>query len=151
MRLINAANARIMSIVLKGSDVWLAALDGHPVTPLRLAGHPLDLAPGQRADLILPQVAGPGGDRQPDGRRAAGDCLDHPHRPYGWRRRRRAAAGLGRLAPAASDGGEVFKATLRIEGGAGGGLQGARYGGRRLTMRKLVAEGRSGRSMARWG
>ena len=59
MRLINAANARIMSIVLKGSDVWLAALDGHPVTPLRLAGHPLDLAPGQRADLILPQSQDP--------------------------------------------------------------------------------------------
>jgi FtsP/CotA-like multicopper oxidase with cupredoxin domain len=142
VRLINAANARIMSIVLKGSDVWLAALDGHPVTPLRLAGHPLDLAPGQRADLILPRSQDPvaivnqmGGEPLEIASiirtgRTGGDDVGGP------------PPALGRLAPAASDGGEVFKATLRIEGGAGGGLQGARYGGRRLTMRKLVAEGK---------
>jgi FtsP/CotA-like multicopper oxidase with cupredoxin domain len=141
VRLINAANARIMSIVLKGSDVWLAALDGHPVTPLRLAGHPLDLAPGQRADLILPRTQEPvaivnqmGGEPLEIASiirtgRTSGDVAEPP-------------PALGRIAPAPGDGGEVFKATLRIEGGAGGGLQGARYGGRQLTMRKLVAEGK---------
>ena len=55
VRLINAANARIMSIVLRGADAWLGGLDGHPVAPLRLAGHPVEIAPGQRADLILPR------------------------------------------------------------------------------------------------
>jgi FtsP/CotA-like multicopper oxidase with cupredoxin domain len=141
VRLINAANARIMSIVLKGVDAWLGSLDGHPVAPLRLAGHPLDIAPGQRADVILPrsqeevtlinEMAG-----EPlaiasiiRSGRTDGDTAEPP-------------SAFGKLSPAMPTSTDIFRATLRIAGGAGGGLQGARYGGRRLTMRKLVAEGK---------
>ena len=53
LRLINAANARIMSLVFKGAASWVAALDGHPIAPVRLVDDPLTLAPGQRADVIL--------------------------------------------------------------------------------------------------
>jgi FtsP/CotA-like multicopper oxidase with cupredoxin domain len=141
LRLVNAANARIMSLMLKGTAVWLAALDGHPVAPLRLAGHPFELAPGQRADLILPRSQEAVSIvNQMEGEfleiasiiRQGRTALDTAEPP----------PALGRLVPAAADPGDVFKATLRIEGGAGGGLQGARHGGRRLTMRKLVAAGK---------
>lgn len=52
LRLLNAANARIFALRLKGAEPWLVALDGHPVPPHRPA-EPLLLAPGQRADLVL--------------------------------------------------------------------------------------------------
>ena len=49
---------------------------------------------------------------------------------------------LGKITAATPQSTNILRTTLRIEGGAGGGLQGARYGGQRLTMRKLVAEGK---------
>ena len=52
LRLLNAANARIFALRLKGAEPWLVALDGHPLAPRRIEA-PLLLAPGQRADLVL--------------------------------------------------------------------------------------------------
>ena len=52
LRLINAANARIFQIGMKGLNGWLVALDGQPLsTPV--AAEDLTIAPSQRADLIV--------------------------------------------------------------------------------------------------
>jgi FtsP/CotA-like multicopper oxidase with cupredoxin domain len=53
LRLANTANARTMSLQFKGGAPQVVALDGQPVTPQGLGSAPLQLAPGQRADLIL--------------------------------------------------------------------------------------------------
>ncbi|MGI9465414.1 MAG: multicopper oxidase domain-containing protein, partial [Aestuariivirgaceae bacterium] len=55
LRMINAANARIMQLRLAGLDPWLVALDGQPVKALRLA-------PAQRADLIFDVTAKAGAE-----------------------------------------------------------------------------------------
>lgn len=54
LRLINAANARIMRLVFKGADPHLFALDGQPLaSPRQLAAEPLVLPPGGRGDIGL--------------------------------------------------------------------------------------------------
>ena len=53
LRLLNAANVRAMSLLFKGADPLLIALDGQPVATRLLAQDTFTLAPGQRADLLL--------------------------------------------------------------------------------------------------
>lgn len=53
LRILNAGNARNMSLLFKGGDPLLLARDGQPLKPALLGGKPLDLAPGQRADLLV--------------------------------------------------------------------------------------------------
>jgi FtsP/CotA-like multicopper oxidase with cupredoxin domain len=52
LRIVNAGNARNTSLLFKGGDPLLIARDGQPVKPAQLGGKPLELAPGQRADLL---------------------------------------------------------------------------------------------------
>jgi FtsP/CotA-like multicopper oxidase with cupredoxin domain len=58
LRLVNAANVRMMSLLFKGHDPLLIARDGQPVPPGLLEGKALVLAPGQRADLLLSPADG---------------------------------------------------------------------------------------------
>ncbi|HUF45095.1 MAG TPA: multicopper oxidase family protein, partial [Aestuariivirgaceae bacterium] len=54
LRLINAANARIMRLAFKGADPRLLAIDGQPLaSPRTLAAGLLALPPGGRADIGL--------------------------------------------------------------------------------------------------
>jgi len=60
LRMISAANARIMSFDLGGLDAWISALDGWPLdSPLPLTD-PLELAPAQRADVVIDMPQGEG-------------------------------------------------------------------------------------------
>jgi FtsP/CotA-like multicopper oxidase with cupredoxin domain len=60
LRMISAANARVMSFDLGGADAWIVALDGWPLDrPLPVSGA-LELAPAQRADVIMDMPAGSG-------------------------------------------------------------------------------------------
>ncbi|TNF63368.1 MAG: multicopper oxidase family protein [Rhodobacteraceae bacterium] len=60
LRFINAASARIFTLDLRGLDTWVMALDGMPLTaPLRVDFR-LELAPGQRVDVIA-DVTAPAG------------------------------------------------------------------------------------------
>ncbi|HEX2582003.1 MAG TPA: multicopper oxidase family protein [Dongiaceae bacterium] len=61
LRLVNTANARIMSLIFEGHEPWIIALDGNPVTPHHPDENIIDLSPGQRADLILDMSGRPGG------------------------------------------------------------------------------------------
>lgn len=53
LRLVNAANARIMAFDLPGHRPVLIAVDGHPVEPRRLEEDAVLLAPAQRADVVV--------------------------------------------------------------------------------------------------
>jgi FtsP/CotA-like multicopper oxidase with cupredoxin domain len=53
LRVLNAANVRTMSIVIKGADPLVIAEDGQPVPPRQLGAAGLVLAPGQRSDLLV--------------------------------------------------------------------------------------------------
>jgi FtsP/CotA-like multicopper oxidase with cupredoxin domain len=58
LRLLNAANVRVMNLQFKGDDPLLIALDGQPVPPHQLGAEGLVLAPGQRADILVQGSAG---------------------------------------------------------------------------------------------
>jgi len=53
LRILNAANVRTMSLVIKGADPLIIAEDGQPVPPRQLGALGLVLAPGQRSDLLV--------------------------------------------------------------------------------------------------
>ncbi len=53
LRVLNAANVRVMNLLFRGDDPLLMARDGQPVKPELLDGKALVLAPGQRADLLV--------------------------------------------------------------------------------------------------
>lgn len=53
LRLVNAANARIFALALKGAEGWLMAVDGQPLGRARTLTEPLLLGPGMRADLFV--------------------------------------------------------------------------------------------------
>lgn len=55
LRILNVANVRTMNLLFKGGDPLLVALDGQPVRPRFLGLSALALAPGQRADMLLPE------------------------------------------------------------------------------------------------
>lgn len=60
LRLINTANARIFGLRFNAGNVWLFAVDGHPVQPLALKDGQLAIPPGGRADLVIDITAAPG-------------------------------------------------------------------------------------------
>lgn len=60
LRLINAANARTFVLALSGLDGWTVALDGMPLAAPEPVTEPVNLGPGQRADLIVDVIAAEG-------------------------------------------------------------------------------------------
>ena len=61
LRLVNCANARIFSLGIKGLEGWVIALDGQPVVkPVPIDR--IQLAPAQRADVLVDVTADPGDD-----------------------------------------------------------------------------------------
>jgi FtsP/CotA-like multicopper oxidase with cupredoxin domain len=58
LRLLNAANVRSMGVLFKGAEPRIVAYDGQPLAVAQpLGAQALVLAPGQRADLLLPPVS----------------------------------------------------------------------------------------------
>jgi FtsP/CotA-like multicopper oxidase with cupredoxin domain len=53
LRILNAANVRTMSILIKGADPLIIAEDGQPIQPRQIGSSGLILAPGQRSDLLV--------------------------------------------------------------------------------------------------
>ena len=62
LRFINTANARIMRFGIEDHPGWLVALDGQPITPVRLSEDGVKISPSQRADVVL-DIEGNPGDR----------------------------------------------------------------------------------------
>lgn len=144
LRLINAANARIFDLSLKGMAGWVAALDGMPLGDPQPVDR-LALAPAQRADLIVDITAETGGEaflvsHERDGgyaiaafpvEAAQREARTSPPAPLPPN----PVAPLGPLDTAR-------KVNLTMEGGAMGGLSGAELNGERHDMRALVGAGK---------
>lgn len=140
LRLINCANARVMNLQIKGAEPSVAALDGQPLIETRALGtSPLQLGPGGRADLMI--------------RRGSDEIvlanLNQNNEPlevaYIDRTGDPGAADTGPIAalpvnglPATLDIAGVTPSELVMEGGAMGGLAGAKLRGRDVDMRELV-------------
>tara|TARA_R110000787_G_scaffold185774_2_gene297380 strand:- start:983 stop:2308 length:1326 start_codon:yes stop_codon:yes gene_type:complete len=145
LRLVNTANARIFSLGLEGLAGWIVALDGQPVAAPTLAGGRLILAPAQRMDLIVDVTSAPGSkaqlvsfDRNRPLSIAAFDIADTV-------RNERLPAPVPlppNPVPALGPLDKARRATLRMEGGAMGGMRGAMIDGRMMGMRALVDTGK---------
>ncbi len=142
LRLINSANARIFALGLQGLTGWIVAYDGMPLpTPQDIPERML-LAPAQRVDLIVDVTANAGEDA----------FLIQYERDGGYAQALfPVAAGTAttRDAPAALppnpdhpitlSGAQT--ATLRMEGGAMGGMRAAQWQGQPQDMRSLAQAG----------
>ncbi|MEZ5652536.1 MAG: multicopper oxidase family protein [Burkholderiaceae bacterium] len=144
LRVVNAANARIVTIGMRGFEGWVVALDGMPLdqpAPIE----ELDLAPAQRADLILDVVADVGDEAILTSLERDGGFVlcGFPVRGQARSERRPPPAPLpANDVPAIADPAGARAVELRMEGGAMGGLHGAMMDGRMLDMRALASAGK---------
>ena len=144
LRLVNAANARIFSLALKHLEGWVVALDGQPLPAPRAAG-PLVLAPGQRADLIVDVVAGEGEEALLAFRGREQDFALAAFTVRGRSRETRLPAPeplAPNPVPALGDLAQARRETLRMDGGAMGGMRQAMLGGRMMGARDLAGQGK---------
>jgi FtsP/CotA-like multicopper oxidase with cupredoxin domain len=186
LRLINAANARVMELLFKGADAHLLAIDGQPLAqPHRLA-EPLVLPPGGRADIGLrrgleqavvaidiegeplelvfidrrdeaepeaeseteaePETEAEGEDASEDEAEAPAEApVEVPVEPPVVVQIEPDTGDFAPLPanplPATLDLAAALAVSLVMEGGAGGGMQGAVMDGRHMTLRELVGHG----------
>ncbi|KAF0675758.1 multicopper oxidase family protein [Profundibacterium mesophilum] len=144
LRLINAANARIFPLALKGLEGWIVALDGMPLASPEAVGEDFVLGPGQRADLLVDVVAEEGEEAYlvRFDRDAAAAQVSFPVTGRAALSRRPAPAPLppnpGQELP---DLASVRALDMPIEGGAMGRLGSAMYEGAETQFRDLVGAG----------
>jgi len=143
LRLLNCANTRIMNLQIKGAEPLIMALDGQPLkAPRALGTDPLQLGPGGRADLMI--------RRATDQITLANvNTADEPLEvAYIDRTGVQGEVDTGDISafptnglPQTVDIAGIPVRTLVMEGGAMGGLTGAKLRGREVHMRELVQNG----------
>ena len=144
LRLVNVANARIFTLALKHLEGWVAALDGQPL-PAPEAAELLVLAPGQRADLIVDVIAGEGEEAFLVSRERDDDYVLAAFPVRGVARESRLSAPEPlppNPVPPLGDLARARRETLRMDGGAMGGMREAMLGGRTMGARELAGQGR---------
>ncbi len=148
LRLINCANARIVSLNFGGLMPRVIALDGQPLAQPEIleADGTLTLAPAQRADLLLDVTLGPG---------ETGELIEASQSEGVLIGRFVAQSvitdGLAGTALQAlptnglpePDLSDPLELDLVMAGGAMGGLSSALHNGASLSIRELVAEGQA--------
>jgi FtsP/CotA-like multicopper oxidase with cupredoxin domain len=147
LRLINAANARIFSLVFDGHRPQVVAIDGHPVTPHEAAGGRVTLAPAMRCDLLLDAQGEPGR------RYAVGDVFnaraayDLLHFQYAGSVLREqpldAPVELPANPLAEPDIARAVHHEIRFEGGMMGGMHQALLDGKPASMMSLLRQGKA--------
>lgn len=143
LRFLNIANVRTMRVLFKGAQGWLVGLDGQPVAAVQLNDGALDLAPGQRADLLLDANAEEivlGLDLFEDTAELASI-------------RREGSAGIALVKPGfmlptnpvntALDLAAAQVVPVSLQGGAKGGLQKALLNGVEMDLRGLLEQGKA--------
>jgi FtsP/CotA-like multicopper oxidase with cupredoxin domain len=60
LRIVNAANARILGLHFGGHEPWVVALDGQPTAPHRPTDDTVVIGPAGRADVVLDMTGAPG-------------------------------------------------------------------------------------------
>jgi FtsP/CotA-like multicopper oxidase with cupredoxin domain len=148
LRLINAANARTFGLTFRDLDPWVMSLDGQPLPPTRLGNEAMTLGAGMRADLILDMTGDPGSESLVvDGHYGA----DYAYELIRFTYEDTNPIEAGRSEPPRSlvpnpiAEPELASATrhrLVFEGGAMGGMNGAKMSGRMMSMRELAEVGR---------
>lgn len=145
LRLINAANARIFQLALKGMEGWIMALDGMPLETPRGATEPFLMGPGQRVDLIVDVVAELGETAHLLEVRD-GEGFTNVAFPVAGQKstNRRATPAALPPNPQMSVSGLADAQTVRLHmaGGAMGSLQSATVDGKQMSFRELVDENR---------
>jgi FtsP/CotA-like multicopper oxidase with cupredoxin domain len=145
LRLINAANARIFSLEVRGLSGWVIALDGMPLeTPRPLSD--LALGPAQRADILVDVVAEEGEEA----------FLVSFERDGGYAIATFPVRGQARPTPRAEPAPlppnpmaeltsveDARRMTLNMEGGAMGGMQSALLNGEQTGIRDLAQAGKA--------
>lgn len=141
LRVLNAANMRTMSILIKGADPLIIAEDGQPVPPRQLGNAGLVLAPGQRGDLLL-------AESEENLTLAVNLFEDVIEAAYLTRKGMAAEIVLpdnfalpSNPIATALDMEKAKTVPFLIEGGEKGGLTGAIYGGEMLDLRALLEKG----------
>lgn len=141
LRVLNAANIRTMSILIKGADPLIIAEDGQPVPPRQLGNAGLVLAPGQRSDLLL-------AESEETLTLAVNLFEDVIEAAYLTRKGAPAEIALpdnfALPSNPISTGLDMAKARtvpFLIEGGEKGGMTGAVYAGEKLDLRSLLEKG----------
>lgn len=144
IRLINASNARVMTLSLSGLEGWIMALDGMPLETPQPADGELVLAPAQRMDLFVDVTAENGSEafiahRAPQGEWWAQVTWNVG---AGSNARRPPPAPLPPNPMQDVPGHETARRfTLTMEGGAMGGMGSANYQGQTLSARDLAQSG----------
>jgi FtsP/CotA-like multicopper oxidase with cupredoxin domain len=140
LRVVNGANARFFKLRLEGGDAHVLAHDGQPIEPTALGGEALELAPGQRVDLLVPPGTQPLAlTSELDGRRVEiAKVLRSGRLPQ-------VPPALPVLEPnplpSYFNYAALRHATFTIEGGKGGGLKEAKLDGVLLPAAALAARG----------
>ena len=140
-RLLNACNARTIELSLLGTECFVIAVDGQPV-PIHLLGDGrVNLAPGQRIDLLVEKLQSQIslnlrlaedtvvlGIIEPSGADTAPSLPDNfalPKNPL----------------PEPQDKASAREITITIAGGTKGGLKSAKVGDEELLLRNLLEKG----------
>lgn len=144
LRLINASNARIFPLRLEGLDGWIVALDGMPLSTPQKIAEGIVLAPAQRVDLMVDVIAEAGETAHlvHVTQQAAVSQVAFQIKMGGSFHRRNAPAALPPNDHKMVNIEEATAFTLKMEGGAMGGLQNATMDGKERSMRELVDAGR---------
>lgn len=144
LRLANASNARVLRLKTGNLNGQVIALDGQPLTNPTTDDEVVALAPSQRVDIAVRAPSDPntkldlmvqGGDKDiavatlqtsgPAMEKRAPPAL--PHNPL----------------PSLSKLSDALQVELRMEGGAMGTMQEAKFNGKVLTIRELVRAGQA--------
>ncbi|MGI9407412.1 MAG: multicopper oxidase family protein [Hyphomicrobiaceae bacterium] len=147
LRLISAANARIIAVRFTGHAPRVVALDGQPVEPFAPKNNLLSLAPAQRADLIL-DCAGDVGSSAPIQVETGGETLEIGKLIYHASERQRATVLSDAFhlpanpMPAELDHDAAVSIDLDMTGGAMAWFQSAEYRGKTYDVRTLAREHR---------
>ncbi len=145
LRLVNASNARIYNLSLKGLSGWVVALDGQPLS-MPVPAEKLVLAPAQRADLIVDVTANSGTEASLLSHERGGSYAVAVFRVGQAVAERRAdrpaplpANPLTEIGPLA----ETRPVDLIMEGGAMGRMRGAMMNGKDTDIRTLISRGKA--------
>ena len=147
LRLVNAANARIIGIVFDGHAPLVVALDGQPTKPFAPNKNMIVLAPAQRADIVLDCDRDPG-SRTPihvdvgRERLQLGEVVYHTSQ----RQREKTLSDVLVLPknplPDGLDENNAQTVRLEMTGGAMAPFESAQYQGKDYGIRELVREHR---------
>jgi FtsP/CotA-like multicopper oxidase with cupredoxin domain len=140
--LVNIANARVMNLLFNEPAISVIAIDGQPVEPFTPVGGKIQLAPGQRTDVMIDMTSDPG----------QRSLIEVVIGEYAYEmasfvydqkvRREQPLATPIRLEPNPLQNNRLPKDFLHVpmimEGGAMGGMRSAIYQGQELDVRELV-------------